>query len=88
MSVWWWPRVPDYRKLFQDSELRLAHSKMFKHTGPRSDETDELAEAAARHALTDAYPGVQDITCTWTHHNIPDVWLLFVVGRTELKEQP
>lgn len=61
---------------------------MFQHTGPRSDETDELAEAAARHALADHYPDIQDITCTWVHHNIPDVWLLFVSGYVELPERP
>lgn len=63
----------------------MGFSKLFQHTGPRSAETDEVAEAAARHALADAHPGIQNIECTWVHHNIPDVWLLFVTGHITLE---
>lgn len=77
--------MSDYRELFRQPNLRLARSKMFQHAGPRSAETDEIAEAAARHALTHEHPDIQDVTFTWTHHNIPDVWLIFVSGYTPVK---
>lgn len=55
---------------------------MFQHTGERSEETDQAAYELARHAMEHDFPGVGNFTFTWVHHNIPDMWLLYVSGYT------
>jgi hypothetical protein len=57
---------------------------MFKHTGPRSPETDAIAEDYARHVVGHAAAllpaGKLEVTLEWVHHNQPDMWLLFATG--------
>lgn len=54
--------------------------KMFQHKGARTPATDEIAQKLAEHALRDDHPDVTNVSFLWTHHNQPDLWLLFCTG--------
>lgn len=60
---------------------------MFQHDGQRSPETDRIAEELARCAVLDQWPDAQQIELTWVHHNQPDTWLVFAIGRTSPNDQ-